>query len=234
MVLFTYNSIFTKLGNDLDVTDENFVSEDEIMGYINEAVDDAQAAIHNLNYEDKYFLKSSTFSWVNGTSDYTLPADIYANKIRQIFYNNGTDKYEIVRTKDLAATNFIDAGSDYCYLIVNPTAGSLPVARFYPTVAETSTNAMIWYVREMLKVTSANKNTWVCEVPECQNFVFSHAKWNITAKMRRPDLTALAKTSRDEQYENMLMNLQQMTLDEDNFIQQDLSFYSDGYDTWRR
>ncbi len=226
MYLFTYDDIKTKLGNDLDITDEAFVSAAELRGYVNEAVDDAQAAIHNLNHEDKYFLVSSAFNWVNGTAEYDLPTTIYANKIRQVFYNNGSTQYEIFRIKDLRETYYVLPSDVYRYLIVNPTAGQKPKARFYPTPSETSTNAVIWFIREMLRVTADNESTWVCEVPECQNFVFAHAKYSVMKKTRRQDLIAAAKQDRDEQYVNMIQNLNPMVLDEDTLIEQDLIWYN--------
>lgn len=234
MYLLTYGDLTTKLGNDLDITDETFVSPTEILGYINEAIDDAQAAIHNLNPEDKYFLVPSAFNWVNGTSDYSLPTNIYANKLRQIFYNAGDQQYEIDRIKNLRETNFFQPGDRYRYLLINPTPGVGPVARFYPTPAETSNNAVLWYIREMLKMTTANSNTNICEVYQCQNFVFQHAKWNVMKKTRRADLIASAKQDRDEQYANMMSDLQQMVLDENTMISQDLTFYESGPYYWGR
>lgn len=234
MNLLTYGDLVTKLGNDLDITDEAFISQTELLGYINEAIDDAQSAIHNLNAEDKYFLVPSAFNWVSGQSDYSLPANCYANKMRQIFYNNGDQQYEIDRIKNLRETNFFQPGDRYRYILINPTAGVAPVARFYPPPNETSTNAVLWYIREMNKLTTGNASTNLSEVYECQNFVFAHAKYSVMKKTRRADLIAAAKVDRDEQYTNMLSNLQQMVLDENTLIQQDLTFYECGPYYWGR
>lgn len=236
MQLFTYSNLITKLGNDCDITDENFISPVELLGYINEAINDAQAAIHNLNYEDKYFLTQTTFSWVNGTSDYPLPADLYANKIRQIFYSQGigSDQYEVTRVKNLRETNFFQPSDLYRYIILNPVAGQNPIVRFYPTPAETSNHAIIWYIREMKQMDNTNGSTNVCEIPECQNFVFAHVKASVAVKTRRADLIAAAQQTKMQQYQLMLENLQQMVLDEDNFVQQDMEFYTYGWDYWRR
>lgn len=235
MYLFTYSDLIAKLGNDCDITDEAFISSTELLGYLNEAINDAQAAIHNLNFEDKYFLTSATFSWVSGTADYDLPTDIYANKIRQIFYSNGSMKYEIQRIKNLLETNYFVANDYYAYIIRNATAGTAPKARFYPTPAETSTNAIIWYIREMKKMTTSTIDTTnVCEVPECQNFVFAHVKNSVANKTRRADLIATAKEDKILQYNLMLENLQQMVLDENNMIPMDTSHYLMGSDDWRR
>lgn len=225
MELRTYTDIITKLNNDYDLTDENFISETELLGYLNEAIDDAEAIVHNLHHEDKYFLTRSTFSWVSGTQDYALPTDIYSNKIRVINYNDGTEKYEIRRLKDLKKIPFLEATDPYQYLIINTTASGVR-ARFYPTPAITnSTYVEIWYIRNMLRMTTSAASTNVCEVPESVNFIYQHCKKNIAKKMRRPDLIAQEESDLKMQYDLLLSNLKDMTADDNTVMEMDLSSY---------
>jgi len=84
MELLTYSNIKEKIENDLDLIDEDFISETELLGYMNEALADAQAVIHTLGLEATYFLKNDTINLVGGTSDYAYPSDIYAMKIRKM------------------------------------------------------------------------------------------------------------------------------------------------------
>ena len=67
---FTLGQIRTKLKQDLDLEQEQFVTASELTGYINEAIDDAEAIIHGL-YRD-YFLTQENLSLVNGTKEYAL------------------------------------------------------------------------------------------------------------------------------------------------------------------
>lgn len=87
-LLYTYAMMKEKLENDLDLIDEPLVSEAELLGYINEAIEDSETAVHTLGIEDTYFL-ANDFIYLNpAQSTYDLPADIYANKLRKLYYAN--------------------------------------------------------------------------------------------------------------------------------------------------
>lgn len=226
MQLTTYSDLKAKLQNDYDITDQIWIPEAELLGYINEAIDDAETAIHTLHHEDKYFLVRSTFSWVSGTSDYALPTDIYSNKIRLIQYVNGSTIYNIDRVLRLDQIPFIQSSDDYRYIILNDGTNGVQ-ARFYPTPAETSTNAIIWYVRNMKRMTTSTANSNVCEIPECVNFVYQHVKKNLAKKTRRTDLIAVEDADLKVQYSIMLDALKDMTAEENNLVPFDLSSYAD-------
>lgn len=230
MQIFSFSDLKTKLGNDCDVTDEVFINDTELVGYVNDAIDDAETAIHQLGIEDKYFLYSATFSWVNGTNEYVLPSDIYGTKIRQIFYQNGQTKYEVTRLKNLTEIPFIESGDYYRYILVaDPTAASTPGqrARFYPTPTETSTNATIWYIRNMRRMTTSTGATNTCEVPECINFITQHVKKSIAKKSRNPELIAQEDKDLIVQYNLMLEALANVVPDENNRLALDIGHYAD-------
>lgn len=226
MQQYTYTELKTKIENDLDLIDEVFVSEEELIGYINEAIDDAETAIHSLNCEDKYFLSTGTFSWVSGTADYVLPTDIYGVKFRLIFYNDGTTKYPIEKVRNLEGTQYFVAGDYYQYLVINNTATGFQL-RFFPTPAETSTNAKIHYIRNMKRVTNSAAATNICEIPECGNFVFQHVKKSYAKKTRRPDMIQMEDMDLKIQYQLMLDALKDMTLDQNTLILPDVQSYYD-------
>lgn len=89
-LLYTYAMLKNKLTEDLDLINEPFISEDELLGYMNEAIEEAETAVHTLGIEDTYFLSSDFIYLIPGQSAYNLPADIYANKIRKMYYSNPT------------------------------------------------------------------------------------------------------------------------------------------------
>lgn len=87
-LLYSWAIILNKIQEDCDLINEPFISQDELLGYANEAIESAETAVHTLGIEDTYFL-SSDFIYLNpAQSQYSLPADIYANKFRKIFYSN--------------------------------------------------------------------------------------------------------------------------------------------------
>lgn len=222
--LETYLNLRTKLLQDFDINDLNFVTELELVGYINEAIRDSETLIHNMGWEDKYFLTKTTFSWVAGTASYSLPANLYGLKIRLIQYANGASVYPITRITRLEEIPFILSSDLYQYIITNDPVLSYQ-ATFYPPIAETSNNATLWYVRQMNQMTTSQLSSNVCEIPQCANFVYSHVKWNLQKKTRRADLVADAKADRDTEYQLMAETLKDMTQEENNLAMQDLSSY---------
>lgn len=224
MELITYSSIKTKIQNDLDLIDEDFISEEELLGYMNEAIDDCEAVIHTLGLDAKYFLVPGTITLVSGTADYAYPADIYAMKIEKVFYVNGSKKYRVDRVRDLDVVNDFSAGEDYMYLPLNLTAG--PRLRFYPTPAESGGYIQIWYIRNIRKLTTSTEDSNTCEVPEAINFIYQHVKMRCYEKEGNPNLQkAIADVK--VQHDLMVQTLQEMVPDGDTFIQPDLSFYND-------
>lgn len=115
--MMTLSQIRDKIRLDLKMQEEPWLSDIEINKYINDAIDEAEAEIHTT-YED-YFLTKEYMYLVNGKRRYALPTDIYANKIRKIYYNSENDKYVIQRVKKLDNIPNIDDEDYYRYLIVN-------------------------------------------------------------------------------------------------------------------
>lgn len=229
MDLVTYSSIKTKLYNDLDLYDEDFISEAEFLGYLNEAMDDCEAVIHTLGLESRYFLNTDTLTLVNGTADYALPSDIYANKLVKMFYINGSTKYEIFRIRNLNEIPFVQTGEDYRYLILNLTTGVK--MRLYPTPAESGAYIQRYYMRNMRALTTSTSASNTCEVPECINFIYAHTKMRVFQKEGNPNLP---KSEQDLkiQHDLMVQTLQEMVPDENNIIEPDVSFYTDSETTW--
>jgi len=111
MKLWTYNEAKLKIERDLDLQEESFVTPEEMLAYFNDAIDEAESEIHNL-FED-YFLTEATVTLAAGTDRYSLPSDIFANKIRMLWFSDGQLRYQVKRTrhKNLPYSDL----SDCCY-----------------------------------------------------------------------------------------------------------------------
>jgi hypothetical protein len=229
MELQTYAQLTGKVKNDCGLNDGRLITETELLGYLNEAIDDAEAAIHNLNFEDKYFKTSAYLSLVSGTAMYNMPSNIYANKILRIFYDDGSLRYEVKRIRDLEERlNNFTTSLRHRYDIVFDESTGQPQIELLPASSVTSSSVMrVFYIRNAKKMTTSALATNVCEIPESQNFILAHMKYNVALKRFNGDAgkCASAKNRRDEQYQLMLENLQQMVPDNNNFIIQDLSSY---------
>ena len=129
MKYWTWTEIKEKIEQECDLEDEDFVRSGELLGYANEAIDEAEAEIHAL-YED-YFLKYVDIPVNQGDEFISVPQhmpDIYADKIRRaIFTNTGGSVYKVNRLRDWKKFE-IKAFSDnqtttdlYEYFLINRT-----------------------------------------------------------------------------------------------------------------
>lgn len=218
----TYTELKSYVQKELDIEDETFITANEILSYFNEAVDMVEATIHTI-YED-YFLTNSNIALVNGTSTYSLPSDIYAQKIRGFLYDNGSDKkYEVKRLKKLNEIPFIDSNDYYRYIITNDSTNGLKI-KFYPTPSETSsTNLTLWYLRNAKKFSTG---TDVCDIPEFTSVIVQYVRWKCHNKEGHPD-TGQDYGLLEKMRQDMVETLTGRIPDEDNEIIKDMSFYAD-------
>lgn len=222
MRLWTLAEIQTKVRSDTDNLDKDFITDIELNDLINESIDDAEAVIHTI-YED-YFLTKANIALVNGTQNYALPSDIYANKIRKVLYDDGSLKYEITRLKNLELIPFVDSNEEcYQYIITN-VSGTGYRMMLLPTSRETSsTNVTMWYLRNANRLVSSADT---CDIPEFTNYVIQQTKMRMYEKEGHPNVIKAIEDTRMIR-ELMVETLTNMVPDEHNEVQMDLSFYDD-------
>lgn len=158
-----------KVIGDLDLQDETFIPFNELVGYFNEAIGEAEAEIHGTR--EDYFLKSYSFPCALGVNSYSLPDDIYINKIRGFVYSNGTIIYDIKRIRawrefnNIALTQSFGPNDDYRYIIQNTSPGNIQLL-LVPKARETAvlpqlnpstpaswfTPMVLWYLRNAQRI----------------------------------------------------------------------------------
>lgn len=222
----TYGELLADLQKELDLEAETFITADEFLSYFNRGVDEVEAAIHTI-YED-YFLTNTTVSLVSGTQNYNLPSDIYAQKIRGLFYSDGNSlQYEIRRIEKLQETQYLIQTDLYKYVLTNASASGLKLA-FYPVPSETSTNVTMWYIRNAKRFTGVDSE--VCDIPEFTNVIVQYVRWKCLAKEGHPD-TQAALMDLERMRQDMVDTLTARVPDEHNEVIKDISFYTD-FDDW--
>jgi hypothetical protein len=223
----TYGELKSMLLKELDLEDEKFITEDELLNYFNTAIDEVESAIHTI-YED-YFLHNETIGLVSGQAEYDLPEDIYAQKIRALLYNdNGTKKYFVKRVKKLEETMWVENEDYYRYLILNSPQTGIK-AKLFPTPQETNNNLTIYYLRNAKRF---EEDTDVCDIPEFTHVIVQYVRWKCLSKEGHPQ-TQVALADLDRMRQDMIETLTARVPDEDNFVMMDTSFYID-FDDWRR
>jgi hypothetical protein len=222
----TWTQMKAKLQLDLGIASEDFVTETEIMDYVNEAIEEAEGGVHTL-YQD-YFLKKQTVTLVNTTAEYTLADDIFGHNIRRVIYRNGSAAYVVKRVLDWQkfeeyAEGLIATGSgDYRYFIINETAGS-PKLLLTPASYEAGAYVTVWYLR---RATRMSTGASIMDIPEAANFVLQYAKVRVYEKEGNPRIVkAIEDLAREREFLNA--KLATMIPDADNEIEMDTSIYEE-------
>ena len=228
----TLTQLRTRVLDPIDMNDLTIVDETEVNRYINQGIKVVSAAIHNL-YED-YYLDKEDLTLVNGTRAYDLPADIYADKIRKIMYNDGNnDEYEISRVKYLELIKHVNDTSDadaknYQYIITNNLTNGRKI-QIYPTPSE---NLVItdglWYIRNAKQL---SLDADILDIPdEFENVVILYAQKECLKK-DLPNVSTQQQAEKDYQEERVLMieTLSNRQPDKDTLLPMDLGLYEDFY-----
>lgn len=221
---FTWDDIKTEIEAEYDLSEETFMSTTELLVHLNDAVRDVEKEIHTIPGAEKYYESPGTVSLTSGSDYGTKPTDIYDNKITLLYYNDGSNKYEIRPEKNLAFAQEKQSGEFYTYRIENSTASGTRI-RFYPTPSETSTsNVKIFYIRKAAEVTAL---TDVIDVPQsARSFIKQYIIDQAVNKERMtPDApeSAALKAERDK----LVSILTNMIVDENNEVLADYELYQD-------
>jgi len=225
MRYWTYSEIKTKVRNDLGLSQETFVSDAEMLGYCNDGINDAEKEIHTI-YED-YFLVNSQISIVDGTSLYSLPSDIFANKIRGVVYSYQNTKYPIykIEEQDMFANIAIDdynAPGTYRYILVNTSAAAGVQMRLVPEGQANETDAIqLWYIRNANRLTGDSD---ICDIPEGIEFIMQYMKKRCYEKEGHPNL-AQAVIDLEFYRKQLIVTLSNMVPDNYDEINKDMTFY---------
>jgi hypothetical protein len=239
--IWTYEEIENKIKRDLDLQDEDFITTDELAGYCNDAIDEAEAEIITL-FED-YFLKTGTLAMVNGASDIDLPLDIYAQKVRGLIYDNGSIIYPVRFLKgrqefeEIALTNLYAGSEEYRYKLLNQTAGEQSKIRLFPPSRDTGNYLKIWYIRNAQRVplvgedvsgtpaTRVSQLATLVDIPEFVGFIIAFMKVRCVSKEFDPRYNDLV-AELQHQREMMTSTLKSRVPDNhQDMVENDLSFY---------
>lgn len=218
----TWAEIKAEIQAEYDLSEETFVDAAELLQYANSSIEDIEKEIHTIH--DKYFHAETSLSLVQGTQEYSMPTDIFANKITGIYYNDGVTKYEIKEIKDLREVIDVDSDDDYRYKIINSTAGGVKI-KLYPASRETSSNVVVFYRRRIKLFT---QDSDVLDVPEAKEFIKQYVVDKCANKERMtPDAPESAALGRKRKA--LLDSLENM-IDDDNT---DLHINTDFYEEFR-
>lgn len=216
----TLEEILNEVNDEYDLSEETFIDETEQLNMANSGLEVIEAAIVS---ECPEYFKATPFqiSLVDGTQDYDLPTDIYANKMNLIYYSNGSKKYELSQIKDLREVMDIEDGDDYRYLIVNSTASGTKL-RLYPTPAASESNAInIFYTRNLKRFTDVTESL---DAPEAKLFLKEWIKEQVAKKERMTPDAPMSQNLKDILI-NTISALKVMVVDENNLVPMNMEYF---------
>lgn len=238
---WTLAQLRTKVEQDLDLEGEIFIQPTEILGYFNEAIEEAEKIVMGL--QGDYFLCQArlpcpagqgfgggSVGLVTGLSLYDLPAGILAHRLRAIVYRLGARMYQIHRMRDWKkfeeyALNQVAGpqnGVNYRWFLVNQIPGE-PQILFSPDVTETTDSVALWYQRQPNRLVL---DTDIMDIPEAANYVMQYVKVRCLLKEGHPNL-AMETTGLAKQEADLQALLAEMIPDAENELEMDLSLYGE-------
>ena len=230
MTYRTFGDLREQVEAELDTEDESFVQESEMIRYFNSAVTLCEATMVKLGLREKYLQSESLISLVQGQTDYTLPSDIVASKIRKVVYRNGPLVYTM-RPMTVEAgyaiedVNKITTSCEYYYYMLYKIGTDI-IFRITPGAVSSVANAVrLVYMKSLNRYVN---ETDLCDVPEiCYEYIQSYVRYRVYAKESH-------QNTADEKANMVALNqLMQETLanqiadPQADEVEQDMSHYDD-------
>lgn len=242
---FTLGDVLTEIDEELDLTSQDGVADSlctrsEKVGYVNRAIAVIESEIHKLGREDVYFRAAQPLQLAEGEQAYSLPTNIYGNKILQIVYHNGDIIYEIQRLRRLGGRSIYEQAAYieqygqanyYQYMIRNDGAAFRPEIWLYPASRETAPSdpdsqqiATIYYIRQANVVTQDDD---IIDVPEGITYIKQFLKCRILSKQNMGSVPEDERNLLESYRADLVSVLREMVPDTNNLIDQDIGFYTD-------
>jgi len=220
MKQYTWEEIELHLENKHDIGNE--FTTDELMEIVNEGINRAESRIVVLN-KDYFLATTGSLAISTGISEYALPEDIYAHKIRRVMHTSSTGSYYPIKELRNLDDLYSQSKSQYKHKILNTDAGK--VLKLYPSPVEDSTME-IYYTKNANRMTVAGGNNQVCDIPEFIDVVLKYC----TMRVYEKDMSPLLNHAKSELLlaeKLMTDTLASGVNDGDNEIEVDTSFYDD-------
>ena len=218
----TWATLKSEIQEETNSEGEEFFTADELLTWANDGIKEAEKEIVTLH--DKYLETEGNLALVSGEQEISLPQDIYANKITQVFYNGAEGTFEIKPIKRREEMYELCSQDNYKYRILNKSDVGR-VIKIYPASRETSSDAVdILYIRNA--GTLAEDDDTI-DIPIADNFIKQYIKDKMQVKELGPGGFNWPSPALESERRLLIEALNQMIPDENNDIEMDMSFYED-------
>jgi hypothetical protein len=230
MEFLTWGDIKSEVQKDHNIEGDPEYDEQELINMCNRAINRVEARIIGLQ-QDYFLTKAPVINVPAGDLEVAIPSDIYANKIRRVFWKTASyNKKRLYR-----ATNIDDMEQEYAntgsyeefkklrYMILNDgTAGRRIVLSYSRDASEIT----IYYTRNANRFTLAGGDSQICDIPEYADGVIAYMKYLVEMKDKSPTVGATKQDYIDIMKE-LTDGLAQAVNDEDMMIEPDTEIFDD-------
>ncbi len=216
----TWAVLKSEIQDDYDLEAEDFADGTQLLTWFNDGIKVVHKRI--ISIHDKYFETSANLALVSSASEIDLPSNIFANKFTGIFYDNGSEKYEICPLVNLADVMHVQSSDPYQYRIMNSLTANK--VKLYPAARESSaSNVTAYYIRDAKTITSDSESS---DIPEADQFLKQYVVERAKNKERMTPDAPMSQALKD-QLDDLVDTLTNMIADENNDVVADFSFYGE-------
>jgi len=220
----TLKTIRDDIKDELDLNEDTWRDDSDINLMINKAIRKAHRKIVTI-YES-YFLANTTVTIAASDNTVSYPSDIYANKIKGIYFSFDSTVTEVKPIRDFSTVVMSNVVSDDStgtrkYLSVDSLANGRQL-RLYPDNGDAG-DLLIWYIRE---ARTLSEDTDICDIDEFVDYV----KQVVKSSYYRLDSDPRYKVEKSEELElekSMIDSLKNMYVDNNDEMLPDYSHYQD-------
>jgi len=220
MKKWTWGEIKSFIKSKHDLENEE-IDEPELIQMCNSGINLVEAKVVSLQQD--YFLAHKSITIDTNESEYELPDEIYATKIRRINATINNKYYHTVKQlRDLSDIPSIKGGN-FKYKIFSSSTGRK--MKLFPTPVQ-SGKLDIYYTRNANRIELNGGDSQICDIPEFIDTVLLY----MTMKVYEKDMSPMLQFAREEFRESkdlLTQTLSKGINDEDNEILPDLEFYED-------
>lgn len=217
--------------SDLDMREEQWITDEDIDRYINNGIKTAHQKIVRL-YED-YFLDMESQELPATQGYLTYPANIYGNKVRALVYRDGPigasgvtcefTKVKTIGTASMMNNLYSSATTAYHRYWIPTNSPTAENIKLFPASGQSGW-VDVWFIRKPATLVA---DTDVCPIPEFADYVLQKAKVDYL-EIDQDGRYDVAKSTLLEMEAEMISSLGNQVITEDSLeLDRDLSFYSE-------
>jgi hypothetical protein len=228
MQYLTWGQIKAEVQKDHGIEGDPDYDETELVNMANRAINRVESRI--LQLQQDYFLDKTEIAVTAGTSEYALPSDIYAYKIRRVFWKedgfNTRKLYRATNIDDMEETSnygYYDYDKKLRYMVLNDATTGPRITLSYSNADAT---LIVYYTRNAARFNDVDGDSQVCDIPEFADAVIAYMKYLVEMKDKSPTVGATKQDYIDIITE-LTSSLGQAVNDEDMMIEPDTEIFDD-------